>query len=154
MPLATSGDIQAYLPDDKILVANIDNLNELQTDAERIIKGYLSGTFSPVTLAGWSDPSVPSSSGAYVPVFIRSIAGRFIAALAYRRMYSEDSLEDPQYAQFLYNEAMSYLNQVKDGTITLTDVTEEVDTGGHLTSADFYPNDSAGEPKFSMDMQF
>lgn len=155
MPLATDDDVQVHLPDDKILVANIDNYEDLQIDAERIIKGYLSGVYSPTTLAGWTDPSLSlSTSPGYVPELIRAIAGRFIAAFTYRRYYSEDSLDNPQYAQTKYDEAMEMLRGVVSGAVTLIDEDEVVDTGGRLTSADFWPNDSTGEPKFTMDIQF
>lgn len=154
MPLATDDDIQVHLPEDKIAVADITDLTDMQTDAERIIKGYLAGTFSPTTLAGWNDPTVNIASPNYVPVLIRAVAGRFIAAFAYRRYYSEDSLDDPTYAQTKYDEAMSMLNQIISGELVLTDVTEVVDTGTHLTSDDFYPNDTADDPVFRMDLRF
>lgn len=154
MPLATDDDIQVHLPEDKIAVADITDLADMQTDAERIIKGYLAGTFSPTTLAGWNDPTVSSSSPNYVPVLIRAVAGRFIAAFAYRRYYSEDSLDDPTYAQTKYDEAMNMLRQIISGELVLTDITETVDTGSHMTSDDFYPNDTADDPVFRMDLRF
>jgi len=154
MSLATNDDIQVHLPSDKILVTNITDLASLQTDAERIIKGYLAGTFAPTTLAGWNDPTASIASPNYVPVLIRAVAGRFIAAFAYRRYYSEDSLDDPQYAQRKYDEAMSMLNQIISGELVLNDVTEVVNTGSHMTSLDFYPNDTADGPKFTMDLTF
>ena len=154
MPLATDDDIQVHLPEDKLPVSEVTDLVDLQTDAERIIKGYLAGTFSPTTLAGWNDPTVGQASPNYVPTLIRAVAGRFIAAFAYRRYYSEDSLEDPQYAQQKYDEAMLMLNQIISGQLVLTDVTETVDTGGHISSEDFFPNDTADEPVFRMDLQF
>lgn len=154
MPLATDDDVQVHLPEDKIAVADITDLADMQTDAERIIKGWLAGTFSPTTLAGWNDPTVNIASPNYVPVLIRAVAGRFIAAFAYRRYYAEDSLDDPEYAQTKYNEAMDMLRQIIDGELVLSDVAEEVDTGTHMTSADFWPNDSTDPPKFTMDIQF
>ena len=154
MPLATNDDVQVHLPSDKILVTDITDLASMQTDAERIIKGWLAGTFSPTTLAGWNDPSVNIASPNYVPVLIRAVAGRFIAAFAYRRYYSEDSLDDPTYAQTKYDEAMSMLRQIINGELVLSDVTETVDTGSHMTSDDFWPNDTTDGPKFTMDLSF
>ena len=106
MAFATLDDVNMHLPTDKLEMKQ-PALDLMGVDAERIIRGYLSNVFTPLVLAGWTDPTLtnPATAG-YVPELIRAIAGRFIAAFYYRERYSEDSLDDPQYAQMKYDEAM------------------------------------------------
>lgn len=144
--LATLDDVNAHLPSDIITLTNAED-DQLQIDAERIIKGFLAGTFTAATLAGWSDPDD-------TPEVIRSIAGRFIAAFFYKKRFAASSPDVPAYAQDKYDEAWEMLQSVKSGEIVLVEVLEEVDFGGHLAQDDFFPNDSADPPKFTMDMQF
>lgn len=154
MPLATLDDINVHLAEDKLEVLDADD-EFIQLDAERVIKGYLAGVYSPTTLAGWSDPEVTDSgTEGYVPSTIKAIAGRFIAAAIYKKRYSEDTPEVPEYAQDLYDQGLSMLRDVKSGAMVLDDVSEIVDTGQRLTRKDFWPNDDAGEPSFAMDMEF
>jgi len=151
MALATLDDVNMFLPTDKLeMEAPILDLKGV--DAQRIIRGYLASVYSATTLAGWTDPTEtdPLVVG-YVPQLIRAIAGRFIAAFYYRERYSEDSLENPQYAQGLYDEAMALLMGIINGTIVLDDVVEEPETSTSLTSADFWPNDTDAGPMFSVD---
>lgn len=151
MPFATLDDVNMHLPTDKLEMKQ-PTLDLVGVDAERIIRGYLANVYSPLTLAGWTDPTVtdPIVAG-YVPRLIKAIAGRFIAAFWYRERYSEDSLDDPQYAQLKYNEAMTLLNGVIAGEIVLDDVVETAETGTSLTSADFWPNNTDSGPMFSVD---
>lgn len=144
MALASIDDINVHLPLDKMRVDTAD-YSPLQTDAERIIRGYLAGYFTPTTLGKWDEPD-------NTPGLIRSIAGRFVASFYYRKRYSEDSLDDPEYAQNKYNEAMELLKGILNGTITLEEVTVDYPTTDRLSTSDFYPNDSTPEPKFTMEM--
>lgn len=143
MSIVSDADVQIHLPVDKLQVEEIpDDLDEAKKDAERIIRGYLAGVFAPATLAAWIDP-------ASTPAVIRAIAGRFCAALIYRVRYSEDSLDDPQYAQMKYNEAMDMLNKVISGVIILEEVDD--DTATPFDSTWFTPNDASTDvPKFHM----
>ena len=142
--LASLNDINVHLPSDKLILEDGDD-TEMQLDAERIIKGYLSTVYSAATLAEWADPDS-------TPETIRAIAGRLVAAFYYALRFSEDSVERPEYAQFKYDEAMALLDKIVAGTIKLTDVTEEPTTGLSFTSADFWPNDD--EPVFTMSKEF
>jgi hypothetical protein len=150
VPLATLDDINKWLDRNKIelLEADVDEA-EFQLTAERIIKGFLSGTFTSATLATWV-------SAASTPDLIQEIAGKLIAALYYRKRYAEDVPELDNYAQGLYNEALGMLSQVKTGEVTLIDLTEGtvVTPASRLNADDFFPNDAAGEPIFSMDLEF
>ena|SRR6266566_6334867 len=148
MAFATLDDVNMHLPADKLEMKQ-PTLGLVGVDAERIIRGYLANVYTAVTLAGWTDPTEtdPTSPG-YVPRLIKAIAGRFIAAFYYRERYSEDSLDDSQYAQIKYNEAMALINGIIAGTITLDDVIEEPNTGEGYSAEDFYPNRADVDPAF------
>lgn len=60
---------------------------------------------------------------------------------------AQETPDYPEYAQALYVEAMAMLQNVVDGLVTLPEVDEIVDTGGHLTAQNF----TATEPLFTMD---
>lgn len=144
MSLATIDDINIHLPRDKVEV-DTANYTPFQLDAERVVRGMLAGYYPSTTLATWTSPDT-------TPGLIRSIVGRLVAAFHYRQRYSEDSLDDPLYAQNKYNEAMELLRGVLDGTVVLEEVT--VAGADHLTSKDFWPNDTTlPDPYFTMNMQ-
>jgi len=142
VPLASLDDINVHLPTDKIEVDSA--LYELlQLDAERIVRGYLSGQIASTTLATWTSP-------ASTPELIRAIAGRLVASFWYRERYSEDSLDDPIYAQTKYNEAIQWLQNIIDGTMLLPDADGEMTIGGVFTELDFLPNNKTDGPYFTM----
>jgi hypothetical protein len=144
MPLVDDNDVQVHLPVDKFLLEDLpDSVTQVELDVERVIKGTLSGTFSPTTLAGWSTPS-------NTPEYIRAIGGRLAAAFVYRLRLIEDWPDTPEYFQNLYAEAMSMLQNVVNGLVTLPEVVEIVDTGAHITAANYTPTD----PVFSMEDEF
>jgi hypothetical protein len=144
--LASLEDINVHLPQDKLVALDANETKE-QLDAQRIIFAKLSNTFSAGTLAGWASPAT-------TPQTIRAVAGRLIAALIYARAFSSEVDGVPEYSQGLYTEAMTMLDQIIDGTITLPEVTEEVETGGNLNASFFYPNDDATGPYFTMGARF
>jgi hypothetical protein len=140
MPLVDDADVQIHLPVDKLKVEEIpDDLSDAKRDAERIVRGYLTGSIDPLVLASWTTPAT-------TPETIRAIAGRLAAALIYRIRYSEATTEFAEYAQMLYNEAMEMLQQIVAGTLDIPGVeTPQFD------NSYFTPNDLTGEPKFAMD---
>jgi len=145
MAFVSDADVQIHLPVDKLNVGEIpDDLAEAKLYAERIIRGYLAGVFEAATLALWTDPTS-------TPGQIRLIGGLLSAAKIYRTRYSEDSLDDPEFAQFMYNEAMAMLMLVINGQIVLDDVD---DTGTQFDNTYFFPNDTTDDPKFTMDSVF
>src|SRR6266849_5172931 len=109
MMFASKTDIQAWLRQDKILVDDANSAKP-NVEATRTIKGQLSGVFSVITLSSWADPTS-------TPDQIRSIAGRLAAAFLYREIYSEESAAIPAYAQELYNEAISMLQDIRSGNL-------------------------------------
>ncbi len=143
--LASKTDIQAWLASDKILVDD-NNSNKPNIEAERTIRGQLSGVFSVITLQSWADPNS-------TPAQIRSIAGRLAAAFLYRAIYSEESQNIPVYAQNLYNEAIGMLQDIRSGNLIVLDSSSNpVDTTG-ANVIGFWPDDTTS-PKFTMDQIF
>ena len=143
MPLASLDDVNMHLPTDKLEIEQPE-LDLFGLDAERIVRGYLAGVIPATTLALWASPDD-------TPELIRAIAGRLIAAFYYRERYSEDSLEDPIYAQTKYNEAMALLQGIIDGSITLVDLPDPILTTDRFTADNFYPNSMDDGPVFTMD---
>jgi len=146
MALNSLDDIKTWLPSDKFKATdgNVE-ITLIETDVERTIKGYLSSVFSQATLETWADPDA-------TPAYIRSCAGRLVAAFYYAKKLSEDMPDwDRTYPQRLYDEAMTMLEDVRTGQVTLSEVDEPIGTG--LDNSFFYP-DSTTEPKFTMDMRW
>lgn len=146
--LASLSDIQKWLPADKLKVGQGDT-DEEQIEAYRLIRAQLSGVFPVVTLASWVSPST-------TPDIINSIAGRLIAAYIYRKAYSEDIADVPQYAQTLYDEARDMLIEIRSGNIDVLDDDGNPISGDTsvMSSDDFYPNDSAPGPYFTMEQEW
>ena len=141
MAIVDDNDINKFLPQDKLSAESALLLEEVMEDAERIVRGNLAGYVDAAELATWTTPDD-------TPDIIRAIGGRLCAAAIYRRAYSEDSLDDPQYAQFLYNEAMGLIKGIQEGTIIID---PGVVPGIELTTDMFYPNDpNTDPPKFRM----
>lgn len=145
MPLIDDTDIQTHLPVDKFLLSEMpDDLTKVKLDIERVIRGRLSGTFTPLTLAGWSSPST-------TPEYIRAIGARLAAALLYRLRLAQDDPDDIEYARIKYREGMQMLEMVADGVIVLPEVLEPVDTGRRLTGLNFT---AVSDPVFTMDREY
>lgn len=142
--LANLSDINTHLPEDK-LEANDANTGLLQVDAARFIRAMLAGTFTSTLLVTWDTPD-------NTPELIRGVAGRLIAAKYYATRYAEDA-DVSEFATGLYNDAVAYLNGIKSGTYVLLDENDNpiASSGLSLSEEDFYPNNSAPLPKFTMD---
>jgi phage gp36-like protein len=144
VPLVDDADVQIHLPVDKLKVEEIpDDLLKAKDDADRIVRGYLAGVVTSAILASWVTPAT-------TPNIIRAIAGRFCAALIYRTRYSENSLDDPEFAQNKYNEAMAMLQAIIAGTLVI----DGVDTGTDFDNTWFEPNANSIDPIFTMVSQF
>jgi hypothetical protein len=147
--LASLADINTHLPDDKIRMDDADD-DALQIDAQRLIRASLTGVFTPATIYSWTTPDD-------TPELIRGIAGRFIAAKWYAERYAEDIPDASSYAQALYNEALSMIQEIRAGTIVVTDdLGQPIQSfGASASDASFWPNDSTSPaPFFSMGMEF
>lgn len=146
--LADISDVLTYLPVDRIPTDSTD-ISGYQLTVERTIKAYLTGTYTPATLALWSSPST-------TPAIIREVAGKLIAGLRYRDRTSEEEpggIPEDNYGQRLYNEAMDMLRAVRNGDMSLVDVTT-----GALVATDvgvgpsYFPGDNA--PLFTIGQRF
>lgn len=147
MALASLDDVRTHLPADKFKVTdgNVE-ITLFQTDVERLIKGYLSSVFSAAILATWAAP-------ASTPVYIRSCAGRLIAAFYYAKKLSEDLPDwEKTYPQRIYDEAMAMLEAVRSGEVVLIEVAEV--PGTQFDSSFFYPDTTARDPAFTMEMRW
>lgn len=151
--LASIEDINTHLPTDKLNADSDDweaDINLYEVDAARYVRAMLSGIFSAVTLSSWSSPD-------NTPDIIRTIAGRLIAAKFYATRIAEDSAEGSDYAQGLYNDAISAINAIRGGSMIVLDGEfNPVTTAGGdtLTEDDFWPNSSTGDPMFSVGRAF
>lgn len=157
MPLAAVKDINVHLPKDKLTVLNADD-NDLQIDVERIIKARLSGTFSPTTLSSWTLPG-DEFPPATVPHIIQEVAGKLMAAFLYARVFSSEVAGLPEYAQWLYDQAMFTLDNIVLGEIVVPPDElpggEVVDTGSRLTREMFWPNnDTSVSGRFKITDRF
>jgi hypothetical protein len=148
MAFVDTVDINTHLPTDKISTDNVpDDVEDIIQDVERVLRGYLAGTFPSATIALWATPGA-------TPGTIRAIGGRLGAAFIYRLRYAENALDDPEYAQIKYNEAMKMLAGVISGDLILEEV-GQIETGQSLTTDMFYPNSPGTQPpKFTMDSIF
>ncbi len=145
MALIDDTDIQVHLPVDKFLLEDLpDELSKVKLDVERIIRGRLSNTFSPTTLAGWSTPAT-------TPEYIRALGGRLASALLYSLRLAQDYPDDTDYARRKYREGMQMLEMVADGLVLLPEVSEIIDTGARLTTGNYT---ILPDPKFTMDSVF
>lgn len=146
--LASLQDINGWLTDDK-LEANETNTAQLQIDAQRLIRGQLASSFTPTVLSSWITPAT-------TPGLIRAVAGRLVAAYLYKKVYSEEGMQIPAYAQDLYDEAIAMLTDIRAGNLTVTDDDGNPIDGNteSLSSADFFPNNSSDPPYFTMSQQF
>jgi hypothetical protein len=146
MSLASLDDVKTHLPPDKFAATDGNaEINLFQIDVDRLIKGYLSSVFSTATLAAWDEP-------ANTPDYIRACAGRLVAAFYYAKKVSEDLPDwDRTYPQRLYDEALRMLDAVRTGEVDLG-LAEEA--GTEFGSDFFYPDSTAREPAFTMDMRF
>ena len=145
--LASFDDVRTHIPSDKLQVTDGNpEIDLFQVDVERLIKGYLSSVFSAATLALWDEP-------ANTPGYIRGCAGRLVAAFYYAKRYSVDIPDwDKTYPQRLYDEAMAMLELVRSGEVVLDGIIETLGTA--FDSSFYYPDGTAREPAFTMDMQW
>jgi len=146
--LASLDDINAFLPRDKFSATDGNpEILLFQIDVERMIKGYLSSVFTSATLAGWAAP-------ASTPGYIRSCAGRLIAAFYYAKKVSEDMPDwDGTYPQKLYDQAMAMLEKIREGKVVLIEVPDGEQPGTVFDSDFFWPREGS-VPKFEMDMRW
>lgn len=137
--LASLDDINAELPSDEetpVVVADEDNTSLLQISTARVVRGYLSRIYPVATLVSWT---VPNNT----PELIRTAAGKLIAAQLYFNKTAQQTtaIEDNSFAQKRYDEAMSILKDIVDGSVTLVEVTD-ITGESEMSDLDYFPVDS------------
>jgi len=143
--MATLDDVNAHL-DGEVIEATPDNTDLIQVSVARMIRGFLSGLFDATTLMSWATPST-------TPDTIREIASMLIAARVYFNEAARTSviIDDQNFAQRLYDQAMDMLQKIVDGDIVI------IDTGGgqapslNMQDGDFNPVDDT-DRAFTMGM--
>lgn len=145
--MASLEDIQAELPDD-IVSPTYSNTALIQISVARRIRGYMSRIVDNATLVGWDTPLA-------TPDLIRTVAAKFIAAQLYANEMAKTGtmIEDQSFPQRVYNEAMTMLNGIIDGTMTIPDLVLIDGTTGDMSIDDFFPIDST-DRAFTMGQQF
>jgi hypothetical protein len=150
--LATLDDVNAHF-DQEVLEADANNTQLVQVSVSRVVKGYLSRTMSQSVLATWASPDK-------TPDIIREIASMFIASQVYFNyaMRTSIMLEDNNFAQRLYNEAMGLLNGILDGSIPVLDPGTGLPVAGQenpdeMSDLDYFPID-ATDRAFTMSQKF
>ncbi len=143
MAFASSNDVNVWLDGNKVVTTSGDDTDE-QRMAEDLIRGYLAGRIPAATMATWISPAA-------TPELLRGIAGRLVAAFRYRKLYSEDSTEVAAYAKMLYDEAMSVLVGIVNGSIDIPELVGVIPvvTDSSLDGLNFYPNDSVPDAEQS-----
>lgn len=142
--MATIDDVNGNL-DGEVIEATADNSNLIQISVARVIRGYLSATVDTTTLMSWSSPD-------NTPETVREIAAKLIAAQVYFTEAARQSfmIEDNNYAQRLYDEAMKMLQGIIDGNIIIGDV-GDVGPVSSMGDGDYFPID-ATDRAFTMGM--
>ena len=149
MALCDENDINRFLDGNKVSVSNTDDVDEIR-DAEAIIRASLSGVIDSSVMALWLTPSA-------TPEIIRSIAGRLCAAMRYAKLVSEDSEQLSSFAQSLYDQAMSMLAKIQNGTLIIPELAT---TELSFDENNYYPTFQTGidnpneAPQFDWNRQF
>lgn len=97
-----------------VVEATMENTALLQISIARVVRAYLSGVVDSAILMGWDNPTD-------TPEPIRPIAAKMIAAQLYFNHASRTNLtiDERNFAQIRYNEAMDMLNKIIAGEILL-----------------------------------
>ena len=128
-----------YLDGTKIVVVDgvpstgqYDDRPQVQS-ASDLVLGYLSAKIDVATIAAWTPGTCPA--------IVREVTARLVAAMVYRKVYSQEKAANSAYAAALWAEAMAIINDIICGNITLFDIASGaiIDTE-HLDRRNFQPN--------------
>jgi|SRR5215831_12533644 len=150
--LATLDDVNAHF-DSEVIEADANNTKLVQVSVARVVKGYLARILDPPTLAGWATPET-------TPDIIREIASMLIAAQVYFNYAARTSLllENNNFAQRLYDEAIAMLNMILSGQLVIqdpvTDLPIVITSPEYMEDGlDYFPIDDT-DRAFSMSQPF
>lgn len=146
--LASIDDINANLPADTdmpVVVADDNNTELIQISVARIVRGYMSRIVDNSVLLSWSTPES-------TPGIITEIAAKLIASQLYYNRTSQASpiMDDHNYAQHLYDQAIALMQQVITGDILIEGISTNA---AELSDLDYWPNSST-DRAFTRGQQF
>lgn len=142
--LATVEDINAELPSREtggttsgypvVVEATAENTAMLQLSVARVVRAYLSTVVDATTLMSWDEP-------ANTPQTIQVIAAKLVAAQLYFNSASRTNItiDERNFAQIRYDEAMAMLQGIIDGTIILAETPATATAA--MDALDFHPVD-------------
>jgi hypothetical protein len=138
--VATLEQINAFLPENKLQVANLNSVSDLHQHAINVVFGKLRTAFDTTT---WQD----SSS---TPKLVQTAVAMLVAGNVYLRQLSEESTDGNNYGQWRINEAYALLQGILEGVILLEDDKFPNYRYDPLLGASYFPT----EPVIEMGMQF
>lgn len=145
MSLASYEDANAHLDETKIGFASAADAEDKARSADAIVKAKLGDRF-PDYVALWSDtvPNPNPNELIATPALVREAASLLMAAFLYEERYSEETLDDNDYAARLQKRAMFLLDGIADGSLILWDVDygQDANNTARLEREDFWPNDT------------
>lgn len=149
MAYLTEPLVQNWLEQTKLDVVSVEP--QLELTAKSVVLGRLKDVYDT---SSWLDT-------ASTPELVVQVMAMYYAAWFYRRQYSEDTDQTPNYADWLEGLADSLLASIVDGSVDLPGFPplEGTDANG---SPDFYPKDNnyddtgvrVDDAVFSMGMKF
>lgn len=142
MPLATYEDANGHLDGTKISFVSDADAEPEAREADRIVKSKLGDIF-PDYVALWDISVDPQVEPELVPGLVNEAAALLMASYRYANRYSEDELNENDYAARLERRALQILEDIRSGKAVLFDVTYGITTEESygLERDDFWPND-------------
>jgi hypothetical protein len=125
----TTGEINAWLDSSKLEVSSVDP--ELEAAVTPLVFSQLARVYDTT---GWLNV-------ASTPELVRKLIGMQMAAVLYRRAYSEQTTETPSWPEYLEELMANTVIGIIAGTIDLVDVPG---LEGEATGPTFVPNATTG----------
>lgn len=154
MPLATFEDANTHLDETKISFVDDADAAPEAREADNIVRSKLGDIF-PDQVAHWIDTLPdPVGDALITPNLVREAASLLMASYRYAKRYSEDELNENDYAARLEKRAMRILEDIRNGTAILWDVDYGLTTEAaySLEQEDFYPNDTYTPESVELDI--
>lgn len=142
MSLASHEDANAWLDGVKLSFPSQAAAASIADNADNVVKSYLASTY-PAYVNTWD--VAPGAGQEATPQVVREAAAMLMAAYYYALKYSEETLDDNDYAAKTERRAIKLLENIRDGLVSLWDKSYGLDVSNQLNLAedDFYPDDKA-----------
>jgi hypothetical protein len=139
--LAGFQDANRWLDGTKIKFETIHDADAEATEADSVVKAALAGLY-PDHINLWIETLPDSNPDGLeeTPDLVRTVASLLMASYRYAKKYSEEILSPSSYALALEAKAMSFLNRLRDGSMSLAD--ESYISELQFQSSNFWPNDT------------